>query len=71
MVSPTRKRNVSRLHQPPDMSLEAWPRELRKQFGQEPYFFAATGKSDFRIIAFTPFTRSTTWVTWKSVAALR
>jgi hypothetical protein len=62
---------VSRLLQPPDMSLEAC-RELRKQFGQEqPYFVAATGKSDLRIIALTPFTRSTTWVTWKSVAALR
>lgn len=34
-------------------------------------FFAAPAKSDLRIIAFTPFTRSTTCVTWKSVPALR
>jgi hypothetical protein len=38
MISPTKKRNVSRLHQPPDMSLEVWQRELRKQFGGEQTF---------------------------------
>jgi superfamily II DNA or RNA helicase len=29
---------VSRLHQPPDMSLEEWQRELRRQFGREQKF---------------------------------
>jgi Superfamily II DNA/RNA helicases, SNF2 family len=38
MVRPTKKRNVSRLHQPADMSLEVWQRELRRQFGEEQTF---------------------------------
>lgn len=38
MVRPSKKRNVSRLHQPPDMSLEVWQRELRRQFGGEQTF---------------------------------
>ncbi len=29
---------VSRLHQPPELSLEAWQRELRRQFGREQKF---------------------------------
>ncbi len=31
-------RKLSRLHKPPDMSLEAWQRELRRQFGREQAF---------------------------------
>ncbi len=31
-------RKLSRLHQPHDMSLEAWQRELRRQFGREQAF---------------------------------
>jgi hypothetical protein len=37
-VRPTKKRNASRLHQPADMSLEVWQRELRRQFGGEQTF---------------------------------
>lgn len=46
-------------------------RPFLAQAGYFDFFFAAPGKSDFRIIAFTPFTRSTTCVTWKSAPALR
>ncbi len=31
-------RKLSRLHKPPDLSLEAWQRELRRQFGREQSF---------------------------------
>jgi superfamily II DNA or RNA helicase len=31
-------RTLSRLHKPPDLSLEAWQRELRRQFGREQRF---------------------------------
>ena len=34
----TATRKLSRLHKPPDMSLEAWQRELRRQFGREQAF---------------------------------
>jgi superfamily II DNA or RNA helicase len=34
----TAARKLSRLHKPPDMSLEAWQRELRRQFGREQPF---------------------------------
>ncbi len=34
----TTARKLSRLHKPPDMSLEAWQRELRRQFGREQPF---------------------------------
>jgi superfamily II DNA or RNA helicase len=38
MLRPAKKRNVSRLHQPPDMPIEVWQRELRRQFGEEQAF---------------------------------
>ena len=31
-------RTLSRLHKPPDLSLDAWQRELRRQFGREQSF---------------------------------
>ena len=34
----TATRKLSRLHKPQDMSLEAWQRELRRQFGREQQF---------------------------------
>lgn len=34
----TAVRKLSRLHKPPDMSLETWQRELRRQFGREQSF---------------------------------
>lgn len=34
----TATRKLSRLHQPPEMSLEEWQRELRRQFGREQPF---------------------------------
>ena len=34
----TTTRTLSRLHKPPDLSLEAWQRELRRQFGREQSF---------------------------------
>ena len=34
----TTTRKLSRLHKPPDLSLEAWQRELRRQFGREQSF---------------------------------
>ena len=45
---------LSRLHKPADMSLEAWQRELRRQFGREqPFTFKNAGTepvfSDFQV----------------------
>ncbi|MDO8837135.1 MAG: hypothetical protein Q7V01_16145 [Vicinamibacterales bacterium] len=34
----TATRKLSRTHKPQDMSLEAWQRELRRQFGREQPF---------------------------------
>jgi SWIM zinc finger len=35
---PAVTRKLSRLHKPPDLSLETWQRELRRQFGREQPF---------------------------------
>ena len=47
-------RKLSRLHKPPDLSLEEWQRELRRQFGREqPFTLKNTGTepafSDFHV----------------------
>jgi len=38
MPTPRMTRKLSRLHQPQEMSLEAWRRELRRQIGREQAF---------------------------------
>ncbi len=48
------ERRVSRLHPPPEVSLEAWQRQLRRQFGSEqPFLLENLGDhpvfSDFRV----------------------
>jgi len=48
------RRKISRSHQPPEMSLEDWQRELRRQFGSEqPFRLENTGDhpifSEFRV----------------------
>src|SRR5258708_14269662 len=50
----TPERRVSRLHQPAEMSLEAWQRQLRAQFGSEqPFLLENVGEhpvfSEFRV----------------------
>jgi superfamily II DNA or RNA helicase len=50
----TATRKLSRLHKPPDMSLEAWQRELRRQYGrQQAFSLKNTGAepvfSDFQV----------------------
>ena len=47
-------RKLSRLRRPPDMSLEVWQRELRRQFGREqPFALTNVGTepvfSDFEV----------------------
>ena len=48
------RRKLSRLRRPPDMSLETWQRELRRQFGREqPFALTNVGTervfSDFEV----------------------
>ena len=47
-------RKLSRLHKPPDLSLEAWQRELRRQFGRaQPFKLTNAGSepvfSEFQV----------------------